>query len=387
MITNNKKEKIIFYVFCGQITYGGSLMRCASIYDRFSKNKKYESFLFINKNLKDSLLQQKIIRKDKRIIEIPRFNYFPFKKINNLLSIIWLAFKIRKLKPSVIFSFQTLSLYSFLINIVNFNSFKVVAEVDSQLIWRTKNKLNYLFFLLCSITTDLVDCLSEDIFNSSKRLYKKSRLNILKSPKFRISPNSFNPISNSILSPVLPLKNRSIDLIFCGYLNEEKGAELLLNSLKYLYKIGIKPKTYFIGQGPINTKNKILFAIKNKEISSETKVFEDPNPQVFMSEAKFFCSLQHVDNYPSQSLIQAMQNGCILIATDVGSTRKLLCDEYSFLVNRDPKELSSTIEIALNLEPNELITFQKKSILKINSWANINNFIKYYQEIILERNT
>ena len=255
-----KKEIIIFYVFSGNYSYGGSLMRCASIYEAFSKKKEYKSYLFVTKKLKESLVKQQIIINDKKIIEIPIFNFLALKKISSLLSIIWLGFNIRKLKPNNIFSFQTLNFYSLLINTFNLNSYKVVAEVDNSIDIRIKNKFKYLFFLLSTFTSDRVDCLSDQIFKTVKKSYDISKISHIKSPKFSISPNSFNPLLKSFFIP-LPFKDRKIDILFCGVLNELKGAELLLSALKNIYKIGIEPVTYFLGDGP--SKIKIIKAIKN----------------------------------------------------------------------------------------------------------------------------
>lgn len=379
---HQKKEIIIFYVFSGNYSYGGSLMRCASIYEAFSKNKEYESYLFVNKKLKESLIKQEIIKNDNNVIDIPIFNLLYFEKLNSLLSIIWLAFNIRKLKPNNIFSFQTLNLYSFLINSINFSSYKVVAEVDQSFHRRIKNKFKYLFFLLSTFSSDRVDCLSDQIFQTAKKSYHASLISNINSPKFSISPNSFNPLLRNLFVP-LPFKDRKIDILFCGALNELKGAELLLRALKNIYKIGIEPITYFIGDGP--SRINIIRAIKNNEISSSTKCFSYHDPQLFMRDTKFFCSLQYVDNYPSQSLIQAMQSGCLALATDVGSTRKLLNDKNSFLIANDYLQLSNKLQILFNQDIKEFVYFQNQSILKINSWAIKNNFIKYYQEIILDK--
>jgi glycosyltransferase involved in cell wall biosynthesis len=43
-----------------------------------------------------------------------------------------------------------------------------------------------------------------------------------------------------------------------------------------------------------------------------------------LADAKVFLSLQQWDNYPSQSLLEAMLCGCCVVATDVGDTRLLV---------------------------------------------------------------
>ena len=57
-----------------------------------------------------------------------------------------------------------------------------------------------------------------------------------------------------------------------------------------------------------------------------------------------FVSLQDLENYPSQSLLEAMAAGNAVVATDVGDTRRLVGPETGLLVSgRDGEELASAL--------------------------------------------
>ena len=58
-------------------------------------------------------------------------------------------------------------------------------------------------------------------------------------------------------------------------------------------------------------------------------------------------SLQEVDNYPSQVVLEAMASECALIATDVGETRKFLDESCAILVPPEPEEIALAIRFLI----------------------------------------
>jgi glycosyltransferase involved in cell wall biosynthesis len=64
-----------------------------------------------------------------------------------------------------------------------------------------------------------------------------------------------------------------------------------------------------------------------------------------------YVSLQDTENYPSQSLLEAMACGCAVVATDVGLTRHLLDESCALLVPRDPVALADALAYLLEKEP------------------------------------
>ncbi len=64
------------------------------------------------------------------------------------------------------------------------------------------------------------------------------------------------------------------------------------------------------------------------------------NIDKLLKDSYIFLSLQDYDNYPSQSLIEAMAHGCSVIATNFGDTSKIVKVNYNnYLIEKDVSEL------------------------------------------------
>ena len=104
-------------------------------------------------------------------------------------------------------------------------------------------------------------------------------------------------------------------------------------------------------------------------------VREDSELDEALKGAYIFLSLQSYDNYPSQSLIEAMQHGCTVIATDTGETRRLVKPEDgNYLVSLNVDDFLNALEVSLSLNPVE----NKKNIERINSEHSVEAYSKYF---------
>lgn len=63
-----------------------------------------------------------------------------------------------------------------------------------------------------------------------------------------------------------------------------------------------------------------------------------------LADSLIFVSLQHWDNYPSQALLDAMECGCAVVASDVGSTRELVNGETGVLVPFDATAIADALD-------------------------------------------
>jgi len=62
-----------------------------------------------------------------------------------------------------------------------------------------------------------------------------------------------------------------------------------------------------------------------------------------LGKARVFVSLQRQDNYPSQSLLEAMASGAVPVATDVGLTWKLVDETTGIRVKPDPGPIAEAV--------------------------------------------
>lgn len=184
-----------------------------------------------------------------------------------------------------------------------------VAAVDSHLSNYSESSINVLHKLFS------IDSLSPRIGKFLQSHNMEANV--------KIAPCSFTDYSKVQLS-----KRKDIDILMVARFTEKKGYALLED----IAEIAENYKLVVCGFGDLSPQ------LPNAEITSLT------NPLPLYSRAKIFLSIQETNNYPSQSLLEAMASGCAVIATDVGETRLILDESNSILINYDSGELKNAIE-------------------------------------------
>lgn len=242
------------------------------------------------------------------------------------------------------------------VSISSVNSSKVKRQ-DFGLRSRISHRLTYSL-------ANRVDFLSDSILEKHQELFGVSK------SKGRVSECSF--LANKL--EAVQAGERDIDLCFVARLVPLKGIELLLDALSEMQStLNVR----ICGDGPMkNYIDSRVEAIKHHNIY----VGYCENPIDTLSRSKIFLSLQAYNNYPSQSVFEAIKSGCLVIATDVGETRKILNDENSILI-KDKAALVSAIETALKNDGlrESLINESRKVFQK----HNIKSFSGYFKTEIL----
>ena len=67
----------------------------------------------------------------------------------------------------------------------------------------------------------------------------------------------------------------------------------------------------------------------------------------YLKQSKIFISIQKDNNYPSQSLLEAMACENAIIASDVGETRKLVTENEGILVPLSAEKIADAIQFLL----------------------------------------
>jgi glycosyltransferase involved in cell wall biosynthesis len=133
------------------------------------------------------------------------------------------------------------------------------------------------------------------------------------------------------------------------------------------------------GSGPLESAIRRDFAaITNHRVHIQY----EPDPIHILLKSKVFVSLQDIDNYPSQSLLEAMACGCAIIATDVGLTRQLLGEDCAILIPPQPTALAEALRQVL-ANPTLRSTLGANARRVVTTQQTIERFADYFvREVI-----
>jgi glycosyltransferase involved in cell wall biosynthesis len=245
---------------------------------------------------------------------------------------------------------------------------KLITSLTSCKIKPLK-KTSYREYLVAVILSKLSN--KVDVLNPSIDLD-----GLINKNKISISPCSFSdPIK---FFPTYPKKNK---VVFAGHLQENKGAKILLGILENL-PLNINYEFVICGVSDnLDGYNKTISDIvktKNNIIITRSVTMNK-----ILSDANIFLSLQTWDNYPSQSLIEAMLSGCFIIATDVGDTSLLVKEPWGKVINinSSPDIFIKQIELAINFSAFQQreVGEQSRDFILMNH--TIEKYIKYLIKI------
>lgn len=179
---------------------------------------------------------------------------------------------------------------------------------------------------------DLIDSLYPTLAYAAGRRYRH---------KIAVSPCSFTDTEE-----FRPANRKSNMVVFAGRLIEEKNPLLLVSALTLLNRTasGVLTgwKVILLGEGPL--EKELRRQIIEGGLDTIVSVGRAHCISTYLRQARVFVSLQRIENYPSQSLLEAMSSGCAVIATDVGETRRLIDGKTGLLVPSDsPTELARAL--------------------------------------------
>lgn len=141
-------------------------------------------------------------------------------------------------------------------------------------------------------------------------------------------------------------------VVFAGRLVEEKNPLLFVESLSPILEAVPSARFFLLGEGPL--KPVVEQALDRLNLRGMVDIGFRPDPARVLSKARVFVSLQREDNYPSQSLLEAMACEAATVATDVGFTWKLVDDATGVRVKPDPGQVAEAV-IGLLKDPGRCV--------------------------------
>ncbi|MBC7292916.1 MAG: glycosyltransferase family 4 protein [Thermoleophilia bacterium] len=291
--------------------------------------------------------------------EMVRFNLYAIKTIRQLRpSVVHLVLIQRSLIPLYLWLWTQRSLRV------------VVTMALSHLAYRSRVSLSTRATAwIMWQRADAIDSLYPAFVTAAGRRYRR---------KITVSPCSFTDTE-----AFRPAEQKDNVIVFSGRLIDEKNPLLLLRALISLKDMAPQMlrdwRVHILGEGPLerDVRERIVQAGLEGLVTVERVHCTSP----YLRRARIFVSLQKTENYPSQSLLEAMSSGCAVIATDVGQTRRLIDEETGLLVPSDsPSELAEAL-LSLMVDPKRCDALGRAARERVLAEHSLARFAEYLGQL------
>lgn len=310
----------------------------------------------------------KIIREYESLVGFPV--HIKFVGFNSHFQI--LRYVIKEKFDTIFYTGPYKSMLAFFIGGLIGGSQTVLLQVSTgPSVRQFKTKLEMLEFDFVAHLSDRIDC-----------LFPSTRINIAR--RYKRTTVTTTPCPATRLDLFKPLKKKKY-LAFVSRWVEGKNIEVFAESMllieDYLYEHGYQ--VWLCGSSSSGQIEKNVKRIIDK--AKYRDIFVIPGyvkSEDVLPYADVFYSIQDINNYPSQSLLEAIASGCYIIASDEGDTRSVVKDDFGVCSSIDPKEIAmKTIEY---IEKKQ--TEKDKIVVAANNFAkehfDINTSVMHYKSII-----
>lgn len=226
-------------------------------------------------------------------------------------------------------------------------------------------------------TIDGIFCLYPSKVTTLKRLLSNFPINLFSRNLTIVS----SPCSFTDLDLFQPKPKKKNHVVFSGRLVSFKNPLLYLKAVSKCQSLfrQLGYKSFILGMGPL--KEEVQKQIIEYSIEDIVDFREDVDTSKFLSESKVFLSIQEDENYPSQSLLEAIACGNFIIATNVGDSHLIVKKPFGVLVNKDLEDITIELEKAMR----DLIDddYEKSIIKNARNFAEEHFSIKEYSEFVI----
>lgn len=334
--------KIAFLIYSNGI--GGAEKRYLNLFNYLVKNSAHDYTFILNQEL--YYLYQRCgchLEAKERIIKIGtglffRKNIFYPTTFNKLRAGIILLSRLINRQLKNIYKKYDFDITHAILGGVRFlnipsvrKTYRVAAYVDSTFDFIEKSR---------RIRANINDAQALDILHKSlkKELIKRG---INRPENMYVADFSFIDYSKTAIEKKEPI------IAFSTRLTHWKGVRELLATIEVSLQ-KLPPSAQFIIMGTGKWQGEVNDFVKKVGSGRVSYLGFVENPTNILSKSLIFLSLQHLNNYPSQSLLEAMACGNAIIASDVGETYKLVDEKIGFRVSLNPQEISEKIIWLLN---------------------------------------
>lgn len=143
-----------------------------------------------------------------------------------------------------------------------------------------------------------------------------------------------------------PASAKRPSVVFVGRLIPEKDPALFVEACALVHKLVPYARFFMLGEGPLRDQVETL--VRDRGLAAVMEVGWRSRVEAVLGEALVFVSLQRMDNYPSQALLEAMASGAAVVATDVGLTWKLVDEQVGVRVAASAESVAQAIVLLLD---------------------------------------
>ncbi len=211
-----------------------------------------------------------------------------------------------------------------------------------------------------------IDCLSEDL------RAKTLSLGLAAPEHVHASPCSFIDYGATAVG------SKREQLTFVSRLEPRKGLDILLEALPRIMEGHPRLTVKILGQGSLEGQVRKRVADLGLEQRVEAGFSHEPLAELAASPV--FFSLQQRENYPSQSLLEAMACGNAVIATDVGLTRQLVDERVGRLIPYSAEALAAAVDELL-VRPKELEAMGRRARERVLAEHTVERFAAYLEQV------
>ncbi|MBE0651161.1 MAG: glycosyltransferase [Bacteroidales bacterium] len=405
MNLNASKNKLIILMNLSGSYIGGAQKRYLTLINYLQKNNNDYYFL-LNDALYESCINNNILSETKNVIPIP-IKYgrpVPYQKNDSSLNR-ETAYLSNLKQKSKVFNYLGL-LSSFLKQLRSWSSYsfkliKIIKKYDIALIygvftggiwsWLVAKLLNIKFIYsyndsgASTVEKNILKILSSEYYPlkyaDKVDFLSEGLLDKLKEKKITISKNKtlFTPCSFIIYDNFHPEYPKNDWIVFSARLTKIKNPQLLLEAISILKNRDVIDfKLFILGDGVLFPE---LTKLKD-ELNMRNVFFEGgvTNTSIHLKKSKIFISIQMDNNYPSQSLLEAMACENAIIASDVGETRKLVTEDEGIIVPLQSEKIADAIQ-SLIAKPTECERLGKNARKKVLEEHTIEKYSKYFLSI------
>ena len=178
------------------------------------------------------------------------------------------------------------------------------------------------------------------------------------------------------------------NILFLARLTNFKDPITAVKAMKIVIKSKPNAKLNIVGGGPLTEE--IQLEVQRQDLEKSVAVLgEIADTRASFLRNSIFLAISPIENYLSNSLLEAMASGLAIIATDVGETRNIIINgENGVLVPpKDPSSLATAILSILS--SSRLQQELSRNSIKTAKLYDINelgkNYVSLYKEILSEK--